>query len=280
MTRSKMWALAGAAGALTLVLSACSGSATPGTTAGGGSGEKIKIGIKFDQPGLGLQEGNTFTGFDVEVAKYVANEMGYAENQIEFVESQSAQRETMIQAEQVKLIFATYSITDSRKEKVSFGGPYFIAGQDLLVRTDDTSITGPSTLEGKRLCSVTGSTPAQKIKNDYPGVELVEYGTYSMCVSALESNGVDAVTTDNVILAGFAAQPQYAGKLRVVGDPFTEERYGVGLKKGDIETCTKVNEAITKMVDSGAWAKALEDTVGKSGFKPDDRNPPTPDACS
>ncbi len=275
-----MWALAGAAGALTLVLSACSSSATPANTAGGGSGGNIKIGIKFDQPGLGLQEGNTFTGFDVEVAKYVANEMGYAENQIEFVESQSAQRETMIQAEQVKLIFATYSITDSRKEKISFGGPYFIAGQDLLVRADDTSITGPETLAGKRLCSVTGSTPAQNIKKEYPDVELVEYGTYSMCVSALESNGVDAVTTDNVILAGFAAQPQYAGKLRVVGKPFTTERYGVGLAKGDTETCTKVNEAITKMVESGAWAKALEDTVGKSGFTPDDRNPPTPDACS
>jgi len=274
-----MWALAGAAGALALVLSACTGSATPGDTAGG-AGQKIKIGIKFDQPGLGLQEGNTFTGFDVEVAKFVAGEMGYAANQIEFVESQSAQRETMIQAEQVKLIFATYSITDSRKEKVSFGGPYFIAGQDLLVRADDTSITGPATLEGKRLCSVTGSTPAQKIKADYPGVELVEYGTYSMCVSALESNGVDAVTTDNVILAGFAAQPQYAGKLRVIGEPFTEERYGVGLKKGDIETCTKVNDAITKMVETGAWKKALADTVGKSGFEPDDRNPPTPDACS
>ena len=279
MTRSKMWALAGAAGALTLLLSACSTSATPGNTAGG-SGEKIKIGIKFDQPGLGLQEGNTFTGFDVEVAKFVAGEMGYAENQIEFVESQSAQRETMIQAEQVKLIFATYSITDSRKEKVSFGGPYFIAGQDLLVRADDTSITGPETLAGKRLCSVSGSTPAQKIKDEHGDVELVEYGNYSMCVSALESGGVDAVTTDNVILAGFAAQPQYAGKLRVVGNPFSTENYGVGLKKGDIETCTKVNDAITNMVETGAWAKALEDTVGKSGFTPDDRNPPTPDACS
>ena len=284
MTRSQRWALAAGGAALALTLSACGGTpASPGTSGGGDGGGAtgtIKIGIKFDQPGLGLQEGNTFTGFDVEVAKYVAGELGYAENQIEFVESQSAQRETMIQAEQVKLIFATYSITDSRKEKVSFAGPYFIAGQDLLVRTDDTSITGPETLAGKRLCSVTGSTPAQNIKKDHPDVELVEYGAYSMCVSALESNGVDAVTTDNVILAGFAAQAQYAGKLRVVGNPFSTERYGVGLAKGDIETCTKVNTAIEKMVSSGAWEKALEDTVGKSGFKPDDRNPPTPDACS
>lgn len=124
MTRSQRWALAAGGAALALTLSACGGTpASPGTSGGGDGGGAtgtIKIGIKFDQPGLGLQEGNTFTGFDVEVAKYVAGELGYAENQIEFVESQSAQRETMIQAEQVKLIFATYSITDSRKEKVSF----------------------------------------------------------------------------------------------------------------------------------------------------------------
>ncbi|MFT3876247.1 MAG: glutamate ABC transporter substrate-binding protein [Propioniciclava sp.] len=278
MARSKMWALAGAASALALVLTAC--SSPSGTPAPGGGGEKIKIGIKFDQPGLGVQEGNTFTGFDVEVAKYVAKEMGYAENQIEFVEAKSPQRETMIQADQVKLIFATYSITDARKEKVSFAGPYFIAGQDLLVRTDDTSITGPDSLAGKKVCSVAGSTPAQNIKKEQPNLDLVEYDAYSLCVSALESGGVDAVTTDNVILAGYASQPQYTGKFKVVGKPFTTERYGVGLKKGDTATCTKVNEALTKMVSSGAWAKALDDTAGKSGFKPDDRNPPALEACS
>ena len=283
MTRSRLWALAAGGAALALTLSACGGApVSPGTpgTSGDAGGGTIKIGIKFDQPGLGLQEGNTFTGFDVEVAKYVAGELGYSADKIEFIEAKSPQRETMLQAEQVKLIFATYSITDSRKEKVSFGGPYFIAGQDLLVRTDDTSITGPETLAGKKLCSVAGSTPAQNIKKDHPDVDLVEYDSYSLCVSALESGGVDALTTDNVILAGYAAQPQYAGKLRVVGNPFSTENYGVGMAKGDVETCTKVNDALKKMVDSGAWETALNDTVGQSGFKPDDRNPPPTAACS
>lgn len=283
MTRSQRWALAAGGAALALTLSACGTPASPGPSAGGDGGGAtgtIKIGIKFDQPGLGLQEGNTFTGFDVEVAKYVAGELGYTPDKIEFVEAKSPQRETMLQADQVKLIFATYSINDARKEKVSFGGPYFIAGQDLLVRTDDTSITGPETLAGKKLCSVAGSTPAQNIKKDHPDVDLVEYDTYSLCVSALESGGVDALTTDNVILAGYAAQAQYAGKLRVVGNPFSTERYGVGMAKGDTATCTKVNDALKKMVTSGAWEKALNDTVGKSGFKPDDRNPPETEACS
>ena len=201
---------------------------------------------------------------------------------MKFVESKSAQRESMIQADQVKLIFATYSITDARKEKVSFAGPYFIAGQDLLVKSSDTAITGPESLAGKKLCSVTGSTPAKKIKDQYAKtVDLQEYDSYSKCVSALESGAVEAVTTDNVILAGFAAQPQFAGKLKVVGKPFTTERYGVGLKKGDVETCKKVNTAIEKMISSGEWQKALDKTVGVSGFKPDaTTNPPKMDTCS
>ena len=121
------------------------------------------------------------------------------------------------------------------------------------MRADDTSITGPDTLEGKKLCSVTGSTSAQKVKDKYPGVQLQEFGTYSECVAALVSKGVDALTTDNTILAGYASQEQYKGKLKVVGKTFSEERYGVGIKKGDTEMCTQINEALTKMVDDGAW---------------------------
>ena len=112
-------------------------------------------------------------------------------------------------------------------------------------------------------------------------MQLQEYDTYSKCVEALNSGSIDAVTTDNVILAGFAAQDQYKGKLKVVGKPFSEERYGVGIKKGDTELCGKINAAIEKMVSDGSWQKALDDTVGPSGFKVDTAtNPPKPDACS
>ena len=275
--RTQLLALGVGAG-LIVSLAACGGG---GGAAGGsaGGGGKVVIGVKFDQPGLGLKEGDNNTGFDVEVARYVAKDLGYTE--VEFKESPSAQRETLLQSDQVKMIFATYSITDDRKQKVSFAGPYFIAGQDLLVKSDNTDITGPDSLNGKKLCSVTGSTSAKKIKDNYAsGVQLQEYDTYSKCVEALNSGAIDAVTTDNVILAGFAAQPQYQGKLKVVGKPFSEERYGVGIKKGDTDLCGKINAALEKMVSDGSWAKALEDTVGKSGFKPDSKNPPKPDACS
>ncbi len=276
--RSKIVAVAAVA-ALALTMAACGGGEGG---AGSASGDTITIGIKYDQPGLGQKDGETFKGLDVDVARYVAKELGFADDKVVLKETPSAQRETAIQGGQVALIFATYSITDARKEKVSFAGPYFIAGQDLLVAVDNTDITGPDAMNGKTLCSVTGSTPAEKIKKEYATtVKLFEQDTYSKCVEALVGGTVDAVTTDNVILAGFAAQPQYAGKLKVVGKPFSEEKYGVGLKKGDTELCGKVNAALEKMVSDGSWQKAVDDNVGPAGFKVDTAtNPPKPEACS
>jgi len=255
------------------------------TDAGGGTagGDKLVVGIKYDQPGLGLKEGSNYTGMDVDVAKYVAKELGYEEGNVEFKESPSAQRESLLGNGQVKMIFATYSITDTRKEKVSFAGPYLVAGQDLLVKADNSDITGPEALNGKKLCSVTGSTSAQKVKDQFAKtVQLQEYDTYSKCVEALSSGAIDAVTTDNTILAGFAAQSANQGKFKVVGKTFSTERYGVGLKKGDTETCTKVNDALKKMVDSGEWQKAFDKNLGTAGLKLDAAtNPPkTFDACA
>jgi glutamate transport system substrate-binding protein len=265
------------------VLAATGLTACGDDTPAGGSTDKIVVGVKFDQPGLGLKEGAKNTGMDVDVAKYVAKELGYSEGNIEFKESPSAQRETLLANGQVKLIFATYSITDTRKEKVSFAGPYLVAGQDLLVKADNTDITGPEALNGKKLCSVTGSTSAQKVKDKFAKtVQLQEYDTYSKCVEALGAGAVDAVTTDNTILAGYASQAANQGKYKVVGKTFSTERYGVGIKKGDTETCTKVNDALKKMVDSGEWQKAFDANVGPSGLKLDAAtNPPkTFDACA
>ena len=189
---------------------------------GGGGGDTIVIGTKFDQPGLGLKNPDgTMSGFDVDVAKYVAKELGFNEDKIEWKEAPSAQRETLIQNDQVKFIAATYSITDARKEKVSFAGPYLVTGQSLLVRADTTDITGAESLQNNKSCAfVSGSTPAQRIKDKYPGVQLQQYDTYSACVEALKNKAVDAVTTDEVILAGYAAQSP--GTFKVVGGTFSE----------------------------------------------------------
>ncbi|NUU17462.1 glutamate ABC transporter substrate-binding protein [Cellulomonas humilata] len=278
------------AAAATLTLAGCSsggdddadaGATSEETEASGGAEGTIKIGIKFDQPGLGFQEGSEYTGFDVDVAKFVAGELGYGEDQIEWVQSPSAQRETLLQNGQVDMIFATYSITDKRKEVVSFAGPYFVAGQDLLVAADDDTITGPEDLEGKNLCSVTGSTSAQRIKDEYAtGTNLLEQPGYAECVTALTAGTVDAVTTDDIILAGLAAVPANEGKVKVVGNPFSEENYGVGIPK-ESDKCEAINEAITKMIDDGTWQELLDKNVGASGYQANEElNPPTPAACA
>ena len=282
MRKHTMGLLAMAA-ASTLALSACGtsevgGEPDEGATDGGGEG--ITIGIKYDQPGLGLQDGADYTGFDVDVARYVAAELGYSEDQITFRETPSANRESMLQNGDVDMIFATYSITDERAEVIDFAGPYYIAGQDLLVATDNTDITGPEDLEGKNLCSVTGSTSAEKIKTDYAeGVQLLERPGYAECVTALSAGQVDAVTTDDIILAGLAAA-NGEGNLKVVGNPFSEERYGVGLQK-DSDQCEDINAAITKMIEDGAWEEAVTANTEGTGYTPNaDLNPPTPDACA
>lgn len=283
MRTTRYGALAMAAAAA-LTLSACGGGggeeggAEPGASGEAAAEETVRIGIKFDQPGLGFDEGGEYTGFDVDVAKYVAGELGYSEEQIEFVESPSANRENMLANEQVDMIFATYSITDTRKETVDFAGPYFVAGQDLLVPAD-SDISGPEDLEGKNLCSVTGSTSATKIKEEYPGVNLVEQPGYAECVSVMASGAIDAVTTDDIILAGLAANAE-SGDFKVVGNTFSEERYGVGLTKGS-ELCEDVNAAIEKMIEEGAWEEALQNNLEGVDYEPNaELNPPTPDDCA
>ncbi|MUN61638.1 transporter substrate-binding domain-containing protein [Kocuria sediminis] len=281
MRNTKPLGLAAMAAAAALTLTACGGGGEEQAGGGetGGSGESVRIGIKYDQPGLGFRDGDQYTGFDVDVAKYVATELGYSEDQIEWVESPSANRENMLANDQVDMIFATYSITEERDQTVDFAGPYFVAGQDLLVRTDDTSITGPDDLEGKNLCSVTGSTSAQKVKEDQPGANLVEQPGYADCLTALESGQVDAVTTDDIILAGLAATEANQGKFKVVGNTFSEERYGVGLPQGS-DQCEAVNEAITKMIDEGAWEEAVTaNTEGADYSYNAELNPPEPEPC-
>lgn len=248
--------------ALPLSATACGG----GSGSGSGSGDTIVIGTKFDQPGLGQKNPDgSMSGFDVDVARYIAQELGYPLDKIEWKESPSAQREVLIDSDQVRFIVATYSITDARKQKVDFAGPYLLTGQSLLVKSDNTDIKGPESLQdNKKLCSVSGSTPAQRIKDKYPGVQLQQYDTYSACVEALRNGAIDAVTTDEVILAGYAAKSP--GEFRIVGEPFSEERYGIGLKKDDSELRSRINDALTKMEAEGAWKAAFDKNLGPAGL--------------
>jgi glutamate transport system substrate-binding protein len=252
--------------ALAVTATAC-GSGDDNDSSSGG-GKKIKVGIKFDQPGLGLKKPDgSYSGFDVDVAKYVAEALGYKADQIEWVETKSADRENALQRGDVKFIAATYSITDERKQKVDFAGPYLLAHQDLLVKKDST-ITKGTDLNGKKLCSVTGSTSAQNVKDTIaPKANLQSLAGYSECIAGLQSGAVDAVTTDDSILAGFAAQDKYKGQFKLAGLKLSNENYGIGVKKGDTTTLNKINDALKKMVSDGSWQKAVDANFGPADYK-------------
>ncbi|MFE3144037.1 glutamate ABC transporter substrate-binding protein [Streptomyces scopuliridis] len=271
MKLRKASAAAAAVVVLSLTATACGGDSGD---SGSGGGDKITIGIKFDQPGLGLKKPDgTFAGFDVDVATYVAKELGYDAKNIEWKEAPSAERENLISNGDVKFVAASYTINDERKKKVDFAGPYFLAHQDLLVRADDSSITKAADLNSKKLCSVTGSTSAQNVKNDFaPKADLQSVGGYSECLTGLENKAVDALTTDDSILAGYASQPEHQGKFKLAGLKLSDEPYGIGLKKGDADLQKKINAALTKMESDGSWEKAVKANFGPANYK----NEPAP----
>ncbi|MFD7972253.1 glutamate ABC transporter substrate-binding protein [Streptomyces clavifer] len=273
MQLRKVTAASAAVLALALTATAC-GSEDKDDAAGSGGGGKITIGIKIDQPGLGLKTPDgKFAGFDVDVATYIAKELGFDAKNIEFVETKSADRETAIERGDVKFIAATYSINDERLQKVDFAGPYLLAHQDVLIRADDDSIKSPEDLNEKKLCSVTGSTSAKNVKEKLaPKAQLQNYGGYSECLTGLENKAIDALTTDDSILAGYAAQEAHKGKFKLAGFKMTNENYGIGLKKGDADLKKKVDAALTKMVSDGAWDKAVEANFGPANYK----NEPAP----
>ena len=274
MKLHKASAAAAAVVVLSLAATACGGSKSDSSDEGSGGGGKITVGIKYDQPGLGLKTPDgTFTGFDVDVATYVAKQLGYDAKDINWKESPSAERENLIANGDVKFIVASYSITPEREQKVDFAGPYFLAHQDLLVRADDNSITKAADLNSKKLCSVTGSTSAQNIHDKLaPKADLLENGGYSECLTGLENKAVDALTTDDSILAGYASQKEHQGKFKLTGLKLSDENYGIGLKKGDADLKKKINAALTKMVSDGSWQKAVTANFGPAKYK----NEPAP----
>ncbi|WP_406718153.1 glutamate ABC transporter substrate-binding protein [Streptomyces althioticus] len=257
--------------ALALTATACGGGDGDNESSGGGK-DKITIGIKFDQPGLGQKTPQGYAGFDVDVATYVAKKLGYEENQIEWKEAKSGDRETMLQRGDVDFIAATYSITPEREEKVDFAGPYLLAHQDVLLRADDDKIKSPEDLNSAKLCSVTGSTSAQNVKDKLaPKAQLQPYPTYSACLPGLQNGAVDALTTDDSILAGYASQPQFKGKFKLGGFKMTNENYGIGVKKGS-DLKDKINKALEDMVSDKSWDKAVKDNFGPANYQ----NEPAP----
>jgi len=255
------WALGAAAALVAVCTAACGISGGSASVAGK---KTLTIGVKQDQPGLGLKQSNgTFQGFDVDVATYIAHKLGA--KHVNFTAITSAQRETWLQQGKVDMVVATYSITPARKQKVTFGGPYYVAHQDTLTRAGDSAIHNVHDLKGKTLCNAKGSNSFNRVATEKSIAAIgVPGDSYSDCVKKLEAGQVEAVSTDDLILAGFAAETN--GQLKMVNQPFSDEKYGVGIKLGDIEGCEEINKAITDMYQDGTAAKLLHKWFDASGL--------------
>lgn len=256
-------ALASAAAVAVGVLTGCS--------AGGGESildrETLTIGVKADQPGLGLRRSDgEFVGFDVDVARYVAGKLGFSDQEIRFTETPSNVREQVLEQRRVDMVVASYSITASRKTKVTFAGPYYVAHQDTLVRAGDSAVRNVRDLANRRLCKVTGSNSWRRVTEERKvPARLVETSSYSDCVNRLLSGELDAVSTDDLILAGFAAR--YGDRVKIINAPISDEKYGIGLHKSDIDGCEAINTALTQMYQDGTARRLLDKWFGRTSLR-------------
>ena len=233
---------------------------------------KLVVGTRLDLTGFGLKTpSGAMEGFDVEIAKQSAvgifgGTPADVVVKIEFTDSVMGTREASIKDGMVDFAIAAYRITDAAKQQVDFAGPYFMAGQDLLVRSGETSIKGFSDLAGKRVCSsrATGTAVAN-VRAKAPDAESIPMDTTPQCADALTAGQVDAVASVNTSLLG--PLEKSAGAIKLVGNPSTEEPSGIGVKRGDDAFRAFINDRLEKLYAGGQWAAAYASTLGKFGWK-------------
>ncbi|MEU1721685.1 transporter substrate-binding domain-containing protein [Nonomuraea sp. NPDC005692] len=220
---------------------------------------KIIVGVKGDLPGVGLQNGDDFSGFDVEVAKLVAAALG-AEETV-FTRVGRNDRAAALAEGRVDLVVATYSVD---KSETRFAGPYYVAHRDVLVRAG-TGIDSLEDLKGKKICAL--DTPTVGEVQDRVKVEPVTAGNYAACMDLLRNGKVDAVPGEDLILAGFASRENM--RYKIIGAKLDNERYAVGVRDGDAKTCTAVKGVIADLYRTGTIKKLLNSHFGKVDFQPE-----------
>ncbi|WP_040834659.1 glutamate ABC transporter substrate-binding protein [Nocardia brevicatena] len=224
----------------------------------------IRIGTKFDQPLFGLMNPitNRPQGFDAEMGKLIAARLGIPADRIDWVETVSANREPFLQQGRVDLVIATYTITDERKQIIDFAGPYYIAGQSLMVRAGNPDhITGPADLSGRPVCSVEGSASSTHIRELVPHADHVLFDSFGKCAQAVKNGQVTAMTTDNTILAGLRSRDMDAFEL--IDTTFSAEPYGIGVARGHADLVSFIDDLLRTAFRDGSWAGAWDRTAGR-----------------
>jgi glutamate transport system substrate-binding protein len=221
----------------------------------------LKVGTKYDQPGWGLRDlSGNIVGLDPDVAVLVANALGLSADDIEYTEAVSANREPFIEQGTVDMVVASYAISEERQQVVTFAGPYIELGQTLMVaKGNPLKIKSIDDLAGKTVCSITGGDTQRLVPELVPTANIVSFDVSSKCETALKSGQVDAFGSNAVIIGGLvAADPD----TELVNFEYGGQTFGVGMKKGDLDFCTFVNDVLTKAAADGTWKKDFADTIG------------------
>lgn len=236
----------------------------------------LRVGVRLDQPNLSYQSSPTSspTGFDVEVAKIVAAALGLKLAQITWVKVTPTTQDLYLQNHTVDLVIAAYSMTAQRASVVGQAGPYYITGQQFMVRAN-SDVNFPADLSGKKVCSVTGGSNISPDRDTIWNITEVKADSAAECIAMLETKSVDALISDGAILQGFMINDP--DKLRTIGQPFTTERYAIGYERGDSPMCTFLTNTLIAAYKNGTWTSAFETTLGKTGIEAP--APPQPAVC-
>lgn len=260
----KLMSMAIVAAFVVSALSACGNQASEGegTLAKIKSRGKVIAGVKYDLNLFGLKDPATgkVQGLDIDIAKQIAKKVLGDEDAIEFMEVTSKTRIPMLKNGDIDFIIATMTITDERKKEIDFSDVYFTAGQSLLVPADSPINSIKDLTKDSKVLTAKGSTSAKNIRESAPDAQILEFENYAEAFTALKAKQGSALTTDNALLYGMAKQDN---NFRILDETFTEEPYGIGIRKGDTEFIKAVNDTLKELKENGEYEKMYEKWIGK-----------------
>jgi glutamate transport system substrate-binding protein len=219
---------------------------------------EIRIGVKFDVPPFGFNNPQTgeVEGFDVDLGTYIAERLGV---EPVFREATTDNRIPLLVDGTIDLILSTMTITEERDLEIDFSEPYYIANGDVLV-PEGSDIESIDDLDGQRVCTALGSTYQETIEKEAPDADLRLIDRYSECLELIQTDAVDAISTDDVILTGMVVEDD---TLEILGLEYTTEPYGAGVPEGDTEFKQFVDESIAAFIEDGTWQERYDEWVGQ-----------------
>ncbi|MCI1650493.1 transporter substrate-binding domain-containing protein [Bifidobacterium tibiigranuli] len=250
-----------------MLTAAAAGCGAAAGAAGEPDGPTISIGVALDEPGVGWLHDGEYSGFDVTVARYVAQALGYARKQVNFTQIRPADASAALHSGEAQMLVTSMPMDGTQPKDVQGSHPYLLTQQDLLVRTGDRpAIAAPADLNGKIVCSAQGSGAGARLREKAPGVIIRERESYQQCVTALLVGEADAVSADDAVLSGLAFSTG-KGYLTLVGQPLGTVLRSVQVKAGEDELMSKINAVLDTMRKDGSLARALDAMRDATGYR-------------